>query len=69
MKNAKKNNAIRGLSPYFVLFIIIGVILLILNFQGNTVNDFTTGKLIENLVSNKVTEITIMPKVMSPFIM
>ena len=62
MKNAKKNTPVRGLSPYFVLFVIIGVILLILNFQGSAVHELTTGNLVQNLIENKVTEITIMPK-------
>ena len=62
MKNAKKNNAIKGFSPYLVLFVIIGVILLILNFQGSSVHELSTGELMNNLVTNKVTEITVMPK-------
>ncbi len=62
MNNAKKSNAVKGLSPYLVILIIIGAILLILNFQGSSVHELTTGGLIENLVSNKVTEINIMPK-------
>ena len=62
MKNAKKNSAVRGFSPYFVLFVIIGVILVILNFQGSSVKELTTGELMSNLATNQVTEITIMPK-------
>ena len=62
MKNAKKNNPVKGLSPYFVLFVIIGVILIILNFQGSAVHELTTGNLVKSLIDNKVTEITIMPK-------
>ena len=50
MKNAKKNSTARNLSHYLVLFIIIGVILVILHFQGDTVHTLTTGKLLSNLV-------------------
>ena len=62
MKNAKKNNTLKNISPYLVLFIIIGVMLLILNMQGNSVHNLTTGKLLSNLEKDKVTEITITPK-------
>ena len=62
MKNAKKNNAARNLSHYLVLFVIIGVILLVLHFQGDSIHTLTTGKLLSNLANNEVTEITITPK-------
>ena len=62
MKNAKKTNQVRNISPYIVLLIIIGVMILILTLQGDSVHDLTTGKLIANLKADKVTEITITPK-------
>ena len=62
MKNAKKNNAVKTLSPYVILFIIFGIMLLILHFEGTTVHSMTTGKLLNNLEKNKVTEVTITPK-------
>ena len=62
MKNAKKNSFIKNISPYFVLFIIIGAIYIMLQFQGNTVHTITTGNLIDNLTNNLVTEVTITPK-------
>ena len=62
MTNAKKNKAVRNFSPYLVLGIIICVILVILNLQGGSVHKITTGKLLNYLEKDKVTEITITPK-------
>ncbi len=57
----KQNNRIKNSFPYVVLLGVIIVILLILEFQGNTVNDLTTGELLKNLKEDKVTEIVITP--------
>jgi len=62
MNTKKKANPVKGVSPYFVLLLIMAGILLVLNFQGPTINELTTGKLIEQLEKDKVTEITITPK-------
>ena len=61
MKNAKKTNKVKNISPYLVLFIIIGIMIIVVNLQGDSVHDLTTGKLIASLKENKVTEITITP--------
>ena len=62
MKNAKKSTVVKNFSPYVVLFIIIGVIFVVLHFQGSSVHELTTGKLLSNLENNNVTEITLTPK-------
>ena len=62
MNNQRKQKPVKALSPYLVLGLIIGVILLVLNFQSPKVNDLTTGDLLKALQNNEVTEITITPK-------
>lgn len=62
MTNAKKKNSLKNISPYAVLLLVIAVIFIILNFQGDSVHKLTTGKLMANLEKNKVTEITVTPK-------
>ena len=62
MKNAKKTSFIKLLGPYLVMGMIIGIIMVVLNFQGMTVNNLSTGKLLTALENNEVKEIVITPK-------
>ena len=62
MKNVKKANVIKNFSPYIILVIIIGVMFYVVNMQGTSVHEISTGKLMDYLKENKVTEITITPK-------
>ncbi len=62
MNNVKKNNKFRSFAPYLVLLIIIGAILLVANFQGDSVHEIKTGTLIKYIEQGKVTEIEITPK-------
>ena len=62
MKNAKKSSIIKNIAPYLVLGVILGIIMVILQFQGAVVNELSTGKLMTALKNKEVTEITITPK-------
>ena len=62
MKNAKKSSIIKNIAPYLVLGMILGIIMVILQFQGAVVNELSTGNLMTSLRNNEVTEITITPK-------
>ena len=62
MKNAKKSSIIKNIAPYLVLGMILGIIMVILQFQGAVVNELSTGKLMTALKNKEVTEITITPK-------
>ncbi|MDD5865904.1 MAG: ATP-dependent zinc metalloprotease FtsH [bacterium] len=62
MKNAKKSSIIKNIAPYLVLGMILGIIMVILQFQGAVVNELSTGNLMTALRNNEVTEITITPK-------
>ena len=62
MKNAKKTSFIKLLGPYLVMGMIIGIIMVVLNFQGMTINNLSTGKLLTALENNEVKEIVITPK-------
>ena len=62
MKNAKKTSFIKLLGPYLVMGMIIGIIMVVLNLQGMTVNNLSTGKLLTALENNEVKEIVITPK-------
>ncbi len=62
MKNAKKTSFIKLLGPYLVMGLIIGLIMVVLQFQGVTVNDLSTGKLLTALENDEVEEIVITPK-------
>ena len=62
MINAKKSSPIKNLTPYFVLGVIMAIILTIVSLQGPVNHDLSTGKLLDALEDNKVTEITITPK-------
>ncbi|MGN1378810.1 MAG: ATP-dependent zinc metalloprotease FtsH [Bacilli bacterium] len=62
MKNAKKSSIIKNMAPYLVLGMILGIIMIILQFQGAVVNELSTGNLMTALKNNEVTEITITPK-------
>ena len=53
MKNAKKTSFIKLLGPYLVMGMIIGIIMVVLNFQGMTVNNLSTGKLLTALENNE----------------
>ena len=54
MKNAKKTSFIKLLGPYLVMGMIIGFIMVVLNLQGMTVNNLSTGKLLTALENNEV---------------
>jgi len=56
-----QNNRAKNTMPYLILVSVVVFILLILQFQGNTVNKLTTGNLLKELRENNVTEITITP--------
>ena len=56
-----QNNKMKNGLPYLILFGVIIVILLILEFQGDSIKNLTTGELIKELKENNVTEITITP--------
>ena len=57
----RQNNNIKNSFPYLVLIAVIAFVLIVLEFQGNTVKNLTTGELIKELNNNTVTEITITP--------
>ena len=56
-----QNNKIKNTLPYIILVGVVVFVLIILEFQGNTVNNLSTGELIKELKGDKVTEITITP--------
>jgi len=56
-----QNNRIKNSMPYLVLFCVIAFVLVVLQFQGDTVKNLTTGELLKELSNDKVTEITITP--------
>ena len=56
-----KNNRMKNSLPYLILFGVMLFVIIILEFQGNTVNELSTGKLLKELESGNVTEITITP--------
>ena len=57
-----KNNSFKNILPYLVLVAIVILVLGALNYQGNKVNELSTGELLVNLKDNKVTEVTVTPK-------
>lgn len=57
----KKNNTIKNLFPYLVLFVVIFFVLTVLNFGGSVNHELTTGELLSELEKSNVTEITITP--------
>ena len=57
-----KNGTFKNILPYLVLMAIIVLVLGALNYQGNKVNELSTGELLVNLKDNKVTEVTVTPK-------
>ncbi len=59
--NTQNNNRVKNTLPYLILFGVIIVVLIILQFQGNTVNKLTTGELLQEIKKDNVTEITITP--------
>ena len=61
MNTQSNQNKFKVTLPYLILVGVIVAILLILNFQGSTVNELTTGELLKNLKDNEVTEIMITP--------
>ncbi len=61
MNTQNNQNKFKVTFPYLILVGVIVAILLILNFQGSTVNELTTGELLKNLKDNEVTEIMITP--------
>ena len=56
-----KNNRMKNSLPYLISFGVMLFVIIILEFQGNTVNELSTGKLLKELESGNVTEITITP--------
>jgi len=56
-----QNNKAKNTLPYLILIGVVVFVLLILQFQGNKVNELTTGELLQALKENNVTEITITP--------
>ena len=56
-----KNNKMKNGLPYIILFGVILFIFVVLEFQGNSVKNLTTGELLKELKNNNVTEITITP--------
>ena len=44
MKNAKKSSIIKNIAPYLVLGMILGIIMVILQFQGAVVNELSNRK-------------------------
>ena len=59
MKN--QSNRIKNSFPYLILLAVITFVLIVLEFQGNTVKNLSTGELLKELSNNTVTEITITP--------
>ena len=57
-----KNSTFKNFLPYLVLGLIIVLVLGALNYQGNKINELSTGELLVNLKDNKVTEVTVTPK-------
>ena len=56
-----QSNKAKNTLPYLILIGVVVFVLLILQFQGNKVNELTTGELLQALKENNVTEITITP--------
>ena len=56
-----QNNKLKNSMPYLILFGVILFVLIILEFQGDKVNNLSTGELIQELRDNNVTKITITP--------
>lgn len=56
-----QNSKMKNSFPYLILFGVIVVVLVIIGFQGDTVNKLTTGELIQELKANNVTEIVVTP--------
>ena len=42
-----QNNKIKNTMPYLILFCVIALVLVVLHFQGSTVNELTTGELLK----------------------
>ncbi len=57
----KKNNTIKNLFPYLVLFVVIFFVLTVLNLGGAVNHELTTGELLSELEHSNVTEIVITP--------
>ncbi len=56
-----KSKKVKNNLPYLILGIVIIAVVILVNFQGDTVNDLTTGELIKEINKETVTEITITP--------
>jgi len=56
-----KNNKMKNGLPYIILFGVILFIFVVLEFQGSSIKNLTTGELLKELKNNNVTEITITP--------
>ena len=56
-----RTNKIKNGLPYMILFVVVIIVLIILEFQGTTINNLSTGELITELKNDKVTEIVITP--------
>ncbi len=57
-----KSESFKNFLPYLVLLCVVALVFGILSFQGNKVNEITTGELITQLKNDKVTEVVVMPK-------
>ncbi len=58
----KQNDNFKNILPYLVLGFVVIIVIFALNMQGSTVNELTTGELINELKEDNVTEITVTPK-------
>lgn len=58
----KQNDNFKNFLPYLVLAGVVLIVLFALNMQGSTINELTTGELINALKNDEVTEITVTPK-------
>jgi len=62
MKNKKKQDLAKQVTPYIILLIIVAGMLLIYGGTTTQVNELSTGKFLTKLNNNEVTEMTITPK-------
>ena len=58
----KQNDNFKNILPYLVLGFVVIIVIFALNMQGSTVNELTTGELINELKEDNVTEITVTPR-------
>jgi len=56
-----QSNKVKNSMPYLILLGVVLFVFVILEFQGDTVNNLSTGELIKELKKDKVTEIIVTP--------